>query len=145
MEKLGRVGIAGKVKDWLKDWLSERKQRVKVEGELSDWADVLSSVIQGSVLGGTLFSVYIDDIRLVVLHALILLFADDTKVALKIAGEKERDTMQTIINNLAEWAKTWDMAFNVKKCKILHVGHNNPGYSYFMNGSQIVSANEEKD
>ena len=145
VEKLGRAGIIGKMKNWLKDWLSERKQRVRVEGEFSNWADVLSSVIQGSVLGGTLFTVYIDDIRLVVLHALILLFADDTKVALRIAGEKDRETMQTIIDNLAEWARTWDMAFNVKKCKILHAGHNNPGYNYFMNGTQIVSADEEKD
>ena len=145
VEKLGRAGIIGKMRNWLKDWLSERKQRVRVEGEFSDWADVLSSVIQGSVLGGTLFTVYIDDIRLVVLHALILLFADDTKVALRIAGEKDRETMQKIIDNLTEWAETWDMAFNVKKCKILHVGYNNPGYNYFMNGTQIVSATEEKD
>ena len=145
IEKLRRVGIAGKVINFLKDWLSERRQRVRVEGEFSDWADVLSSVIQGSVLRGTLFSVYINDIRLVILHALILLFADDTKVALKIVGENERETMQTIIDNLAKWAKTWDMAFNVKKCKILHVGHNNPRYSYCMNGVQIETANEEKD
>ena len=145
VEKLGRVGIVGKTKNWLKDWLSGRKQRVRVEGQFSDWVDVVSSVIQGSVLGGTLFNIYIDDIRLVVLHALILLFADDTKVALKVAGEKDREMMQTIINNLAEWARTWDMSFNVKKCKIIHAGHNNPRFAYFMNGNQIEAASEEKD
>ena len=89
-----------------------------MEAEFSDWAEVLSSVIQGSVLGGTLFNIYIDDIRLVVLHALILLFADDTKVAMRMAGEKDREAMQTVIDNLAEWARNWDMSFNVKKCKI---------------------------
>ena len=145
VKKLGKVGIVGKVKGWLRDWLSERKQRVRVEGEYSDWADVLSSVVQGSVLGGTLFNIYIDDIRLVVLHALILLFADDTKVALRITGERDREVMQSVINNLAEWAKEWDMSFNIKKCKIIHVGHGNPNYSYTMNGSQIESASEEKD
>ena len=145
VQKLGKVGIVGKVKGWLKDWMSGRKQRVRVEGEFSDWVDVISSVIQGSVLGGTMFNIYIDDIRLVVLHALILLFADDTKVALRIASEEDRQTMQAVINNLAEWAKQWDMSFNVKKCKIIHVGHNNPRYDYVMNGNQIDSANEEKD
>ena len=130
IQKLGKVGIGGKVKGWLKNWLSGRKQRVRVEGEFSEWVAVVSSVIQGSVLGGTLFKLYIDDIRLVVLHALILLFADDTKVALRIAGENDRETMQTIINNLAEWANQWDMSFNVKKCKIIHVGHGNPGFNY---------------
>ena len=118
------------MKGWLGNWLSGRQQRVRVEGEFSDWVAVVSSVIQGSVLGGTLFNLYIDDIRLVVLHALILLFADDTKVALKIAAEKDRETMQKIIDNLVEWARQWDMSFNVKKCKIIHVGHGNPGFNY---------------
>lgn len=44
----------------------------------------------------------------------------DTKVALRVAGENDRQVMQTIIDNLAKWAKTWDMSFNVKKCKIIH-------------------------
>ena len=145
IEKLGRVGIVGKVKIWLKDWLQGRKQRVRVEGEFSEWVDVISSVIQGSVLGGTLFNIYIDDIRLVVLYALILLFADDTKVALRVADENDRSTMQTIIDNLAKWAKSWDMSFNIKKCKIIHVGHSNPGFEYFMDGNPIETANEEKD
>ena len=137
VQKLGRVGIGGKVKGWLEDWLSGRKQRVRVEGEFLAWLNVISSIIQGLVLGGTLYKVYIDDIRLVVLHALILLFADERKVVLKIASEEDRQTMQTIINNLTEWAKQWDMAFNVKKCKILLTGHGNLGYSYTMNGNQI--------
>ena len=44
-----------------------------------------------------------------------------------------------------DWAKTWDMSFNEKKCKIIHAGHNNPGYAYFMNGTKIEEASEEKD
>ena len=145
LEKLRRAGIVGKARNWLEDWLSGRKQRVRVEGEFSEWVEVVSSVIQGSVLGGTLFNAYIDDIWLVVLHALILLFADDTKVALRIVDEGDRDTMQQIIDNLAEWARTWDMSFNAKKCKIVHVGHSNPKYSYTMNGNQIEATNQEKD
>ena len=55
-----------------------------MEDQFSDWVDVLSSVVQGSVLGGTLLDIFIDDIRKVVLDALIQTFADDTKVALTI-------------------------------------------------------------
>ena len=53
--------------------------------------------------------------------------------------------MKAQLPNLAKWAKTWDMAFNVKKCKIIHMGHNNPQYSYYMNGAQIDTASMEKD
>ena len=84
IKKLEDIGIGGKILAWIKNWLSGRQQRVKVEDQFSDWVDVLSSVVQGSVLGGTLFDIFIDDIRKVVLDALIQTFADDTKVALTI-------------------------------------------------------------
>ena len=144
-EKLKRVGIDGKLLKWLSNWLSGRRQRVKVEDKFSDWVDVLSSVVQGSVLGGTLFDIFIDDIRQVVMDALILLFADDTKAALKIESEEDGVKMQKIIDNLADWAEKWGMSFNVAKCKIVHAGRNNPKIDYFMKGEKIVEANEEKD
>ena len=71
VEKLEMANIVGKVKVWIADWLKGRKQRVKVEESFSDWIDVLSSVVQGSVLGGTLFDIFIDDIRKEVMAALI--------------------------------------------------------------------------
>ena len=145
MVKLEAVGIVGKVKEWLKDWLQGRKQRVQVEGQYSEWIEVLSSVVQGSVLGGTLFDIFINDIQRVVLDALIRMFADDTKVALKIRNEEDKKKMQTIIDNLVNWAKRWAMSFNAEKCKILHVGKKNPKYEYFMSGIKISEAEEEKD
>jgi hypothetical protein len=62
MTKLKAMGIEGKLFKWLEDWLRNRKQRVVVDGENSEWADVVSSVLQGSGLGGTLFVAFIDDI-----------------------------------------------------------------------------------
>ena len=49
------------------------------------------------VLGGPLFDIFIDDIRQVVMDALVLLFADDTKAALKIESEEDGAKMQKII------------------------------------------------
>ena len=37
------------------------------------------------------------------------------------------------------------MSFNVAKCKVLHVGHNNPKYDYLMNGTKLLEVSEEKD
>ena len=37
------------------------------------------------------------------------------------------------------------MTFNVDKCKVLHVGHNNPRYSYSMNGVALKTTEEETD
>jgi hypothetical protein len=43
--------------------------------------------------------------------------------------------MQEALDRLCEWARTWGMQFNEKKCKVMHVGHNNTKQSYSMNGS----------
>ena len=37
------------------------------------------------------------------------------------------------------------MSFNSAKCKILHIGKNNPRHEYFMKGKKIEEAEEEKD
>ena len=143
--KLKEAGVGGKVLEWIKDWLKGRKQRVRVEEEYSDWIDVLSSVVQGSVLGGILFDLFIDDIDIAALEALVWKFADDTKAVKVIESEEDCKRMQVIIDSLGAWAKKWGMAFNVKKCKVLHVGRTNPKYQYFLNGEKVEAVKEEKD
>ena len=49
--------------NWIEQWLTDRRQRVVVDGEVSSWKSVLSGVPRGSVLGHILLLVYINDLE----------------------------------------------------------------------------------
>jgi hypothetical protein len=144
--KLLSKGISGEVLNWLKSWLTGRTQRVKVGDSISSEQDVESGVPQGTVLGPCLFGVHIDDIDEVVkLIELLIKFADDCKGKKSILNDHDRAALQKTLDDLCKWAETWGMSFNKEKCKIMHVGHNNPGYDYFMQGTKLAVIEEEKD
>ena len=144
--KLAAHGISGQVLNWIQDWLTGRRQRVKVNGEMSDWEWVLSGVPQGSVLGPICFIIFINDIdETAKFITLIKKFADDTKIGQKIQTLEDRDKLQECLNYLVNWGSTWGMEFNVKKCKVLHLGNSNPKFTYQMNGLDLVEVEEETD
>ena len=124
-----------------------------IRGTASSPRNVTSGVPQGSVLGPILFLIFINDLLLGILSALSL-FADDSKLFSRIVrsegklnsenGERNQ-TLQDDLNAVLEWAKKWKMEFNVSKCKIMHLGHNNPMISYSMGGSNLEVTEVEKD
>ena len=143
--KLEAIGVGGNVIKWIQDWISKRRQRVVVDGKFSEWADVVSSVIQGSVLGGILFDIFVGDIDDAILIAIIKKFADDTKLAMRIKNAEDARQMQENLDRICGWAERWKMSFNAKKCKVMHFGRQNIRYGYTMNGVAIEEVKEEKD
>ena len=146
LKKVHAHGIRGRVWTWISAWLTGRTQRVVLNGEFSTWIEVLSGVPQGSVLGPLLFLIFINDIDLVVEQIeMIKKFADDTKVGHFITTAEDRDKLQEALRDLSTWADTWGMAFNAKKCKVMHIGSKNPRYRYEMEGEELSVTEEERD
>lgn len=142
--KLRKYGISGSILNWVKSWLDDRCQRVVINGDTSSWEKVLSGVPQGSVLGPLLFLIFIDDIDEMVISK-CLKFADDTKIYNQVVSEGDRLKIQDDINKLSSWGKDWDMTYNVNKCKVVHLGNNNPKFSYKLNDILIQEVDQEKD
>ena len=153
--KLRGLGIQGKVASWVEEWLTDRKQRVVLNGEVSDWGEILSGVVQGSVLGPILFLCFINDLDMAVdmvmesggeeKSTIIKKFADDTKWGSVVESAEDRANFQTGLDALQQWADTWQMSYNVDKCHILHVGKKNKKYEYRLGGRNLEATSWEKD
>ena len=91
-------GMGNSIINWIEQWLKDRRQRVVVDGEVSSWKPVLSGVPQGSVLGPTLFLVYINDLEEGVTGN-ILKFADDTKLFRKVKEIGDKQKLQDDISS----------------------------------------------
>ena len=75
--------VQGSVLRWIARWLEDRKQRVQLNGHRSGWTEVRSGVLQVSVLGPLLFTIFVDDIDEEVLSE-ISKIADDIKIARQV-------------------------------------------------------------
>ena len=104
----------------------------------------MSGVPQGSVLGPILFLIYINDLDNGIKNW-ILKFADDTKIFSAVNNDSDHRLLQKDLNNLLMWAEDWQMMFSMSKCKVMHLGNKNHGYSYYMDTKQLDTVEEEKD
>ena len=122
MKKIYHYGIRDNLHRLILDFLSDRSQRVIMDGAMSDPAPVLSGVPQGTVLGPLLFLVYINDLPDFVSEGTqVRLFADDSAIYRKIKTPKDHKILQEDLNKLQEWESLWSMEFHPDKCQLLRV------------------------
>ena len=146
LDKIKAHNIRGNVHKWITEWLSGRMQRTVLNGSFSEWCEVLSGVPQGSVLGPLAFIIFINDLDAETsLISIMNKFADDTKLGHKVNNDTDKEVLQNALDNLCMWSDRWCMEFNVKKCKVMHLGKKNKDYEYYMKGAVLSSVNQERD
>ena len=149
LHKLHAYGIRGKVHKWISAFLDDRHQQVRIGSSYSNWAPVKSGIPQGSVLGPTLFLIFINGLPDVI-ENVTKLFADDTKIYRTINTVTDSVSIQNDLIKLADWSDKWQLRFNASKCKCPHLGKSNPNYNYNMRDNnnsdlQIENITNEKD
>ena len=144
--KLESYGIQGDTLGWIEAFLTRRKQKVIVNGHSSDWTEVKSGVPQGSVIAALLFVIYINDLPDNIKSPLYL-FADDCKFFRQIITPEDTSIMQSDLDKLLEWSKTWLLKFHPGKCVTLRLSlhKQNDKYTYHLGEDLLDNVEEVKD
>lgn len=120
--KMQSMGIRGIPLNWFISYFSNRRQRVCVDGMCSEFSEMTFGVPQGSVLGPTLFLIYINDLcKLDLAKAETLAFADDT--ALIFHGDTWDEVTESThrgLRQVLQWLNNNLLSLNTFKTKFLN-------------------------
>jgi hypothetical protein len=127
INKLSKLGIEGNALLWLQQYLSERKQSVRINGVESAQCEITSGVPQGSVLGPVLFSVYLNGIgKILDKHGIsYVLFADDIQLVITVDPKQINVALlklEDAICELITWLNGHSLSVNPSKTELLLVG-----------------------
>jgi hypothetical protein len=141
--KLEAYGISGEALAWIRGFLALRDHYVCVNGASSSKRAVPSGVIQGSVLGPVLFSLFVNDlVDLAEGDVNVRLFADDAK----LYAPEGSPHLQETLNKIAAWCKVWQLDLAPQKCLVMSVGRKTTACPILTLGNvQLTQVNDIRD
>ena len=119
--------------------MTQRKQRVVINGVSSDCTDVISGVPQGSVLGPLLFILHVNGLESVVKYSTVKLSADDVLLYGSVHSTTDCSALQDDLTVILHWTNHWQLRLNPNKCEALAITtkHHQLTYNYHIDQQPI--------
>ena len=110
--KIKSFGISGDLLELIKNFLSNRFQRVVLNGHTSEWEKINAGVPQGSILGPQFFLICVNDLADGI-SSIVKLFADDTSLFSIVQNKNNSASwLNNDLDKVSDWAYTWKTSFN---------------------------------
>ena len=137
------MGIGGNLLSWIKSWLLNRRQRVRVKDSFIDWERIESGIPQGLVLGPLFFFLYICDLNLETLDdpkilSMVLKYVDYAKIISRISKLEDMEEMQRILNHIYRWQSLNNIEWNRGKFVKLYSGPKDVSENSFLSHLPIL-------
>ena len=143
--KLGAYGFDTKALYYIKSYLDNREQRIRVNSNFSSWKEIIARVLQGSILGPLLFNIFVNDLFLFVSSSNLSNYADDN--TLYTSGYDLKEVKEVLLNDLnkvTEWFFENYMVLNAGKCHFMCLGKNTENETFTFKDTIMTNRKEEK-
>ena len=121
--KLESLGLSSRSLRWFRSYLADRRQRVLINGELSDCRSITHGVSQGSILDPLLSNTYVNSLPNAVKNARVILCMLMTPYAVLICTASTSVELQAILAREFNWICDWynenKLAINMKMTKLM--------------------------
>ena len=146
LNKISQLDLSISVQDWIKSYLTSRKQQVYANNTYSGFMDITQGVPQGSVLGPLFYIIYANDLTQYIKKCKIALYADDT--VLYVANKDPLKSIHNIeqdVTAISDWCQKNGIKANTDKTKIMIFGSPKaiskvPAFEVKMNGITLHTA-----
>lgn len=129
LNKLAALNMSESALSWFTSYLANRRQCVKYNAVLSDYEQIEFGVPQGSVVGPTMFIIYVNDLLLSLPDGCAIAYADD--ITITASGSKldiAVSRLQDLLSVVHCWSEHNALYLNTLKCFVMHIRPSLRGY-----------------
>lgn len=144
VSKLKAYGFSGIALQFIKSYLKNRKQKVNLNNTFSEWKTILNDVLQGSILGNLLLTIFLNHFFLLACHSYLRNYADDnTLYCFDDNINDANDKLRIDLVQVMEWPNEKYMVLNTDKCHHICSGRDTENSRFCFAGNVYANRKEE--